>query len=295
MDGITVYPGAKDEERQTALHIAASQGHLAIVELLLANVDAKSKIDEVDIDGSTALHCAISHGHYRIVERLLSANANVGIRNRWGQTPLHLAVRQANDNMVNLLLRGDSRTTTDDEGNTAIHVAVIGGKMEIVKSLLAAKLDVGVRNNKGETALHQAASLGFESLVKLLLTVPQDIEEVDKNERSALHLAVAGGFANTVDLLLLNNADSMKRDYDGNTALHLATMRKLEPLHRGNREGSKQSKEILDAGGNAESKDKGGQKAIHLAALHGHGLVVKLLFETVHAQSRHDRRTKVDS
>lgn len=58
----------KDEDGQTSLHIASSNGHEDLVALLLKN---KADIDAVDGARWTALHCAASIGNLRICEMLL--------------------------------------------------------------------------------------------------------------------------------------------------------------------------------------------------------------------------------
>ncbi|KAJ5674926.1 uncharacterized protein N7477_004860 [Penicillium maclennaniae] len=63
---------------QTPLHIAAQQGHLGIVRLLLASkfIDVNAQ----DRCGATPLHLASENGHVMIVKLLVAHNAHLNVR-----------------------------------------------------------------------------------------------------------------------------------------------------------------------------------------------------------------------
>ncbi|XP_062507106.1 ankyrin repeat domain-containing protein 23-like [Corticium candelabrum] len=63
---------------RTALHYACLNGHLSIVEKVLA---AGCKKEARDNYGETALHCACQNGHLSIVEKLLSAGCQKDVKN----------------------------------------------------------------------------------------------------------------------------------------------------------------------------------------------------------------------
>ena len=72
----------------TALHLAASFGHLSVIQMLLEKV--------VDIDvrtylGYTALHSAAYSGHESVVQLLLEKGADITAKNVYGQTALDMA------------------------------------------------------------------------------------------------------------------------------------------------------------------------------------------------------------
>jgi len=79
---------ARDEYGQTALILAAGNGHTATVERLLA---AGADVNARDQNGQTALMFAEGRGHTEMVERLLAAGADVNARDRNGRTALMLA------------------------------------------------------------------------------------------------------------------------------------------------------------------------------------------------------------
>lgn len=68
-----------DGDGETALMVAATVGHKAIVEMLL---EKNADVNRQDDDGSTALIYASLYGHNEIVRMLLSRGAKVNLHNR---------------------------------------------------------------------------------------------------------------------------------------------------------------------------------------------------------------------
>ncbi len=88
----------------TALHIAAQNGHLGIVQSLIAR-EANVNIALQDALNVTPLHLATIRGHQQVADFLLNNGANPDARLSTGATPLFLATQKNNLDMVNLLLR----------------------------------------------------------------------------------------------------------------------------------------------------------------------------------------------
>jgi hypothetical protein len=92
---------AKGPDGRSALINAAQNGHKEVVDVLLAaGADVKAK--ELYSD-STSLHFAAPMGHKEIVEALIKAGADVNAEDRMKQTPLMLAQRRQQLEMVDLL------------------------------------------------------------------------------------------------------------------------------------------------------------------------------------------------
>ena len=58
-----------------------------------------------DPDGTTALHWAVQHDRLDLVEALISAGAKTNVTNRWGVTPLALAVTNGDGPITKALLK----------------------------------------------------------------------------------------------------------------------------------------------------------------------------------------------
>lgn len=93
----------KDEHKNTALLIAASEGFLKVCEALLdygetVNINAKN------LDEKTALHLACMFGHLQVVQLLVRSGADLNLQDNEGNTPLHLASLNAKIEIVTWLL-----------------------------------------------------------------------------------------------------------------------------------------------------------------------------------------------
>lgn len=115
-------------------------------------------------------------------------------------------------------------------GDTALHVAAAGYRVEIAKMLLAAGADVAsAKNRRWSQPLHYAAD-GSPSrdanqqaaMIRLLLNAGAKVDAQDKNGATPLHRAVRTRCAAAVKCLLEAGADPTIRNKPGSTPFHLA-------------------------------------------------------------------------
>lgn len=111
------------DDGKSCLHIAATK-NIRLVRLLLEyNVD----VNAVDNLGNTVLHtvASIKTRDPTAVEILKTNRANVNIKNKEGDTPLHIAARTGNYKMVRVLIDHGAHTECKNhQGYNALHVAV---------------------------------------------------------------------------------------------------------------------------------------------------------------------------
>ncbi|XP_011864856.1 PREDICTED: protein TANC1 isoform X4 [Vollenhovia emeryi] len=86
---------------RTALMLAASEGHINLLELFL---DKGSILETKDKEGLTALSWACVRGRVTAVQMLLDRGSDVNTNDNSGRTPLDLAAFQGNPKLVQLLL-----------------------------------------------------------------------------------------------------------------------------------------------------------------------------------------------
>lgn len=86
----------------TALHIAAKNGHLNVVNLLLqSTIDVNAR----GSSGNSALHNAVSESHLEVVKALLADERVItSPLNEYMETPVQIAVRMGNNNIAKALL-----------------------------------------------------------------------------------------------------------------------------------------------------------------------------------------------
>jgi ankyrin repeat protein len=89
--------------------------------------------------GNTPLHLAVQVRRYEIVNLLIEKCANLNSENEYGNTPLHLAIQKGDYEIIKLLIEkggvGINLNSVDQDGWTPLHLAVYWGQYEIVKLL----------------------------------------------------------------------------------------------------------------------------------------------------------------
>ncbi|XP_068329446.1 ankyrin repeat-containing protein ITN1-like [Pyrus communis] len=176
------------------LHAAASQGHHAIVQVLLDHDPGLSKT--IGPANSTPLISAAHKGHVAVVDELLSKDSTLlEISRSNGKNALHLAARQGHAEIVRALLTKDPQLArrTDKKGQTALHMAVKGTNCEVVKLLLGADPAIVMLPDKfGNTALHIATRKKRAEIVNELLLLPDsNVNALNRDTKTALDIADA--------------------------------------------------------------------------------------------------------
>ncbi|XP_047316502.1 ankyrin repeat-containing protein At5g02620-like [Impatiens glandulifera] len=173
MDAFPELSLTSDQLNTTALHTAAAQGHVEIVNFLLEKNSGLATIAKSN--SKTALHSSARNGHLDVVKALLRNEPGMATRvDKKGQTALHMAVKGLNDELVDVLLSSDCSLLqmVDGKGNIPLHIAARKGRNLIVRSLLKHESGVENRNiiNKsGETALDTAQKVGNSEIAKILI------------------------------------------------------------------------------------------------------------------------------
>lgn len=118
-----------------ALHELAHTGDARVLERYLDRSGVNP--DRVDAGEQTALHVAAFEGHRSVAELLLQRGASVDALDRTSRSPLHLAAQQGNLVLVELLLdHGAQIDRSNVAGWTALHFACFSGRVTVVELLL---------------------------------------------------------------------------------------------------------------------------------------------------------------
>ncbi|KAK3442190.1 hypothetical protein EUGRSUZ_B02414 [Eucalyptus grandis] len=159
-----------DTSNTTALHTAATQGHIDLVNVLLEAGSGLATIAKSN--GKTALHSAARNGHLEVVKLLLDREPSIVTRvDKKGQTALHMAVKGQSVEVVDELIRADpsSINMVDTKGNTSLHIASRKGRDQIVRLLLScSETNTELINRSGETALDTAEKMGHSNVAMIL-------------------------------------------------------------------------------------------------------------------------------
>lgn len=158
--------------------------------------------------GENSLHQVSSQGSLPILDLILDIGGPIGleIQGNHGNTALHVAVIFGQEEVVKTLLENNANIdATNADGNTPLHLAVEWRREAILKVLIDAECDTGVQNSKNYTALSVAAYLGFEEMVAGILEARACFDSCCN--AAALYVAVNRGEAEIVGLLLESGAD----------------------------------------------------------------------------------------
>ena len=110
-------PTAITNQGQTVAHIAASHGHVEILQLVLPAAPQLARAAS-ETNGRTALHLAALKGQADAARQLLEFGGDVNARSGDGQTALHMAVSEGQAHIM---------SGEEAEGRGAVRVCVVLG------------------------------------------------------------------------------------------------------------------------------------------------------------------------
>ena len=147
--------------------LAASKGYNEILTLLLTN-----EYDVIDTNNNQKISklCCID-----------AANKN-------GESALLISLKHHQTSTAQIILDyGANIHVTDNEENSALHFAALGGFVDIMKTLLQKRQFVNDVNSNGETPLMLAVRGRSYNAVKMLLNHGADVNAINSKGTTSLH------------------------------------------------------------------------------------------------------------
>jgi ankyrin repeat protein len=286
--------------RSQTIFDAVRTGNIETVKLLIE--ESPQILDSRDGDGMTALHHAARDGNVAIINYLIDKGAKTEIQNNQGKTPLHLAATfDRKDAVAALVKRGAALEARDPYGRTALVLcARERGGVATARILLDAGADVNAPDKFDETAVGLAAWRGKSEMIELFLergaTLPspgekwgemvflaaskgmsdlfsrltretRKLADIDEFKATLLHEAARGGAVKIVDALLqMGFSPSATASY-GWTPLHYAAL-------DGRTEAAQK---LIEHGAQLNARTRGGQSPWNVAKERGMEAVASLL------------------
>jgi len=252
----------------------------------------------LQIQALSALHVASIGGLIPIIQYLFDNGADINILSSLGASPLCLAVFHLHIEAVRLLLQlGADCNSTDNDGESILHYSAtvfgrsvfcakyssssqsdssVSDSLEILKLLTTVdNIRLDAQTKTGLTALAMmCADDEYMPGAKILVEAGSKLNACSNSEIPPLCLAGEAGSFKISEFLIQKSADLTAALWNGNTALHLACANGHESVL-----------DIFAAFNPAlvaallGKKNVYGCTPLHLAALHGHLIIVKCLIE----------------
>ena len=152
----------------------------------------------------------------------------------WSEIPLFRAIAQEDNETVKQSIdAGFDVNKKDESGDTALHVAVDHGNVEIIKFLLEKGAKVNSKNKAKLTPLWKNGDDDEETameIMRLLIKAGADVNVPNEEKETFLMLAAEDDELEAVRLLLEAGADPNLKDEDGETALDKADSAEVREL-----------------------------------------------------------------
>ncbi|KAK6169525.1 hypothetical protein SNE40_020565 [Patella caerulea] len=274
---IMIDAGADIHKCNNLLCRAIHRGHFESASLL---IEQGIDVNTVDQNGDNPLAIASEKGKIELMKLLTAKDCDINHQNLRGETALHKAItvlryysyyQDKEETIKTLLLQtGINVNLSDNDGQTALSMAVGKGERSITKDLLKAGANVNHCDNIGQTPLMiavnkdkygktqfmGAAERGSKGVVEELLRVGCTTNLQDHCGKTALMFAVDNQDETILSLLLQNGADYNICDNNGQTAFITAAQKRNKSVLEC----------LLNAGADVNQSNNHGTTALMAAA-----------------------------
>ncbi|CAM4758600.1 unnamed protein product [Rotaria magnacalcarata] len=241
-------PRVQNHYGVSALWIPAQKGMLDVVELLL-NAGAETHVapfgnlaDELNITGWTPLYAAMKSRKFDVVKLLLKRGADPNAVTKLGSTPFLLASEICDLDIIEACVEagadldfapsGQDADNLNITGQTALFMATLKDRVDVVKFLIQKGAHVNVQNRYGVSPLLLCAESGNFELVQALVQAGADVNITPQGElaednflagQTPLFGAAKKGHVDICEYLIQNGADVNAITMTGATPLYTAT------------------------------------------------------------------------
>ncbi|CAL1291841.1 unnamed protein product [Larinioides sclopetarius] len=289
---------------QTPLHLASTDGSSKMIEILLngkANASIRNKTNQLPVELATInrhlcalkillenqkenfsylLHIAARSGDLESTKYLIEKNGDLHFTNSSNLKPVHVAAQHGYLDVVKLFITSDESL----KDNSVLHLAILGGHLELVRFLIDQKVDLNAPNENGDTPVHLAAIQGNKNILEILLYQGACYDSLNNSRRKAKDLSrqenikkaleeteklFKSKFPIDVEHCIERGAFVNAKKSNGNTPLHFAALKGFEWM----------AKTLLDNGGHPNLTGKQGSTPLHYACKYAHREVVEVLLE----------------
>jgi len=228
----------RDHEDNTPLHYVYK--NFEATKILIEN---NADINAINNLGETTLHKALkvplTLEIAGVITLLIQKGININIQDKYQQTPLSLAIKNANDSVnshsidsisflvfpiIHLLIDHGANVNDYDkqDGKTVLHIGVSYNDTLLIDKCISKGINLNAKDNDGNTALRY----GYYRLesVDILIKSGTDINATNSKGKSILHIAIQEkANVEIVRFLLKSGVNVNARDSENRTALEYTT------------------------------------------------------------------------
>ncbi|XP_014274597.1 ankyrin-3 isoform X2 [Halyomorpha halys] len=225
-------PNACQDNKVTALHIAAEKGFPGITSALIKGAKKSGKklnLNPETVFRNTPLVLSIMHDNIEVMEMLLAAGADPNKPHTFERTPLHIAAFFGRVKATIILIDYHANmNVVDCFDQTPLSLALIARhSAALVRHLLEGGADPNFRTKSSMPILSLAvlSCNKYKELknVNFLIKAGADVKATDNIKLdTALHKAAQTGYIKCIDLLLRKGANIFAQNIYGHTPLNIA-------------------------------------------------------------------------
>ncbi|WKY05736.1 hypothetical protein Q1695_006160 [Nippostrongylus brasiliensis] len=217
--------GDVDGEGNTVLHIAARNSQSFALKLLLSTLPSEQKEEVMNTRntrGQTALHCAVRAGDPDSVHYLLNHGSEIKVLDNHRNSVIHYLADAYNEAIFKEILEAPDSNENDldalnEEGFSALHLAVRRLKLSLIEMLLDAGASVNSKDSAGRNALFHAVNMNDVEIVQYLLGKGADANVEEESGETPLLLCLKTANYAIMGLLIDAGADPKTQNKHGDS------------------------------------------------------------------------------
>lgn len=191
------------EKPSISLYLASQRGDIEQIE---RHIKWGSDINALDKDGDAPLHVAAQKGRIAITRLLLKHGADINLQSSSGYTPAYYAILAGRTRLADLLLQRGADIDATKLLLEAAHKDI--PDRDAIVFLAAHGADLEARDEQGDTALLIAIRQGNHRLARHLVAQGADVNVLDAEGKKAIEIAKQAGLRDIAQLLKRQGAES---------------------------------------------------------------------------------------
>ncbi|EFA82137.1 Preprotein translocase secA subunit [Heterostelium album PN500] len=208
-----------DQFGNSLLNLASAGGRSTLIKPLIHLMGSKY-LEHKNTYGLTPLATAVISNHYSTVKVLLEFGADPNTESNNMMFPLLSSILECHSDIANLLVNYCKLDKQWQEGDTALHVALTTGQMDVAINLLSRGASTNIaRKSDLFTVVEVVSQLALNDIIK---EIPLVKDRLLPSQGTALHVAVENNSFEIVQFLLSQGWSASIQQLNGNTPLILA-------------------------------------------------------------------------